>query len=269
MTTKIIGSILVKNEDRFVEQSIRNVVDFCDHLIVSDNWSTDRTYEILLGLADEYSHIELSRLDDARDSMELIRPFVGGDYWVFGVDGDEVYDPIGLKKFKQSIITGELDQWWVVFGNVLNCTFVDERLGVAQGYLAPPSRSMTKLYNFSAIKDWQGHCGHRLSGGTPSFQQGYNATLRHDIYKTLPWDDADFRCLHTCFTHRSSLDQVNKVERLMARPNISENQTKSKTHWLRRMLYRLTRKKYSSNWKMEKYARGSVVEKEVSQFFPG
>lgn len=267
MVKKIIGSVLVKNEDRFIEQSIRNIVNFCDHIIVSDNWSTDSTYAILQKLADEYSHLELNRIDDTRESMNLLHPYIGGDYWVFGVDGDEVYDPLGLAEFKEKIIAGEFDQWWVIFGNVLNCTFVDECEGVARGYLALPSRSMTKLYNFSVITAWDGPCGHRLSGGTPCFSEGYDASLRYDIYKSSSWEEAQFRCLHTCFTNRSSLDTITEDDQVVARLNITENQNQSKVQLLRRLVARLLRKPPSSNWKIEKYARGPLVEKEVSHFF--
>jgi len=38
--TQIIGSVLVRNEDVFVEQSIRNVAAFCDRIHVVDHVST-------------------------------------------------------------------------------------------------------------------------------------------------------------------------------------------------------------------------------------
>ena len=39
----IVGIVLVRNEDVFVEQAIRNVAAFCDRIHVADHVSTDRT----------------------------------------------------------------------------------------------------------------------------------------------------------------------------------------------------------------------------------
>ena len=38
---RIVGSVLVRNEDTFVEQAIRNVVAFCDRIHVVDHCSTE------------------------------------------------------------------------------------------------------------------------------------------------------------------------------------------------------------------------------------
>ncbi len=262
---KVIGSVLVKNEDRFVEQSIRNIADFCDKIIISDNGSNDGTWSILQELDAVYDHMTLSKIDDTVQSQELLRPYAGGDYWVFGVDGDEIYDPVGLMRFKKRLLSGELDKSWVVFGNALNCVHVDEKEGVARGYLAPPSRSMTKLYNFSAISDWTG-CGHRLSGGSPVFKEGFDASMRNELYKSVTWEDADFRCLHTCFTGRTSL-AAGKHQDGEARLNITE--TQGRTPWLRLKDWMLGAMglRRGSPWKMEKYCRGDLVEKDVSMFF--
>lgn len=262
---EIIGSVLVKNEDRFVEQAIRNVAGFCDRILVSDNGSTDGTVATLERLARDDRRIEWGRIDDTRVSQEILRAFAGGNSWVFGVDGDEVYDPEGLARMKARLRSGEFDRDWVVFGNVLNCTRVDVPSGKAQGYLAPPCRSMTKLYNFAAISDWTG-CGHRLSGGTPQFRPGYHAGLRRDLFETASWETADFRCLHTCFTWRSSSDP-QKADGGVARPNITERQ--GRTTWLRlkEWAWRRIGREWASPWKLEKYARGPLVEKDVRPFF--
>ena len=44
---KIIGIILVKNEDIFIKNSIQNIIKFCDKIIILDNYSTDKTHEII------------------------------------------------------------------------------------------------------------------------------------------------------------------------------------------------------------------------------
>src|SRR6185369_15232275 len=96
---------------------------------------------------------------------------------------------------------------WQVFGNVLNCVSADEHTGQASGYLAPPCRSMTKLYNFRAIESWDGAVTHVFANGTIKFNPGYDGSLRLNLHETLSWEDAKFRCLHLCFMARSSLDR--------------------------------------------------------------
>ena len=41
-TPKITAIYRVKNEERFIEQSIKSIVDFCSEIIVLDDNSTDR-----------------------------------------------------------------------------------------------------------------------------------------------------------------------------------------------------------------------------------
>ncbi|EDY19387.1 hypothetical protein CfE428DRAFT_3072 [Chthoniobacter flavus Ellin428] len=117
---KIIGITLVRNEDIFVERAVRNVIDFCDRLIIADNYSTDETFEIVSKLAAEFPNkIELHRITDTRESHFLISGFAGSKTWIFAVDGDEVYDPVGLPRLREELLRGDYDDWWIVFGNVL------------------------------------------------------------------------------------------------------------------------------------------------------
>jgi len=263
--TKIIGITLVRNEDIFVERAVRNAVDFCDRLIIADNYSTDATFEIVSKLAAEFpDKIELRRITDTRESHFLISGFAGSRSWIFAVDGDEVYDPAGLVRMREELLSGLYDDWWIVFGNVLNCTAVDPAAGTASGYMAPPCRSMTKLFNFNLIESWDGAVTHVMANGTIKFKPGYDASRRLDLHKKYSWDASHYRCLHTCFVPRSSLDQGSGL----ARPNVSENRRKGVTTLLRKALSRLLGKPNVSEWKMEKYARGPLETVDVSAFFP-
>ena len=44
---KIIGILLVKDEDLYLERVLRNAIDFCDKVIAVEGPSSDRTLEIL------------------------------------------------------------------------------------------------------------------------------------------------------------------------------------------------------------------------------
>lgn len=262
---KIIGITLVKNEDVFIERAVRNALDFCDRLIIADNHSTDGTYEIATKLAAEFpDKIELRRITDTRESHYLVAGYAGTRTWAFAVDGDEVYDPAGLAKLRTELLAGKYDEWWLLFGNVLNCTAVDPVGGTAAGYLAPPCRSMTKLYNFSLIESWAGAVTHVFANGTIQFKPGYDASRRLDLHAQMNWEESHYRCLHTCFVPRSSLDQGSGL----ARPNVSENRRGGVMTLLRKALNRLRGKPNVSDWKMEKYARGPLVTIDARAFFP-
>src|SRR5919108_2510550 len=102
---RIVGISLVRDEDRFVERAIRNVFGFCDELILVDHRSRDRTPEILERLAAESPiPAELHRVKDPSASHDLIKGHAGTDVWVFGIDGDELYDPAGLAQFREQLL---------------------------------------------------------------------------------------------------------------------------------------------------------------------
>jgi len=264
VTAKIIGIALLRNEDVYVERAMRNAIDFCDRLIIADHHSTDHTFEIVSKLAAEFPEkIQLQRITDTRESHFLISGFAGSRTWVFAVDGDEVYDPAGLARMREEVLAGQYDESWLVFGNVLNCTAVDPVAGTASGYLSPPCRSMTKLFNFHLIESWDGAVTHVCANGTIKFKAGYDASRRLDLHRRFSWDEAHYRCLHTCFVPRSSLDRGEGT----ARPNVSENRRNGIAARARRLVRRLLGKPPVSDWKMEKYARGPLVTVDVKPFF--
>jgi glycosyltransferase involved in cell wall biosynthesis len=260
---RIIGIMLVRNEDLFVRQAALNALDFCDELLAVDNMSDDATGEILRGLEKESGgRLKYHRADHPGVSHDLIAPYAGSNTWILGVDGDEIYDPEGLSRLRRRLEGGEFDKDWVVFGNVFNLITLEHDKSRASGHLAPPCRSMTKLYNFSAIDAWRGPCQERLHGGRISFLPGFGEHQRRDLYKDTEWTDTDFRCLHMCFFHRSS----KEFEGASPRRNIMDRRAWS----LRKVIketWRIARGLPLSNWKLERYARGPLVTHQVNNFF--
>jgi hypothetical protein len=251
---KVVGIMLVRDEDRFVEWAIRNAIDFCDEFFVCDHESQDETPVILGRLAREYgTKLRVRRCRDSGESHRMIQGYAGTSTWVFGVDGDEVYDPAGLRRFRRRLESGEFDRWWAVFGNVLNVA----RLGEAEadGHLAPPCRSMTKLYNFAAIEAWTGKIVERLHGGEIRFKPGFHEGLRLNFHEQSAWEASDFRCLHLCFLSRSSRDPKDGAPRR----NIMDRHA-----WSFGKL--LSRLRGGQDWKEQKYRRGPMVTEPVTAF---
>lgn len=262
-TCKIIGIVLVHNEDLFVRQAVENIACFCDTLILCDHQSTDGTKTILGELAARLPHAELHQIRDPAESHHLLKKFAGTNAWVFGADGDEIYDPAGLMRMRNRLLRGEFSDSWAVFGNVLNVTALDPTGRHAAGHLSPPCRSMTKLYNFVAIDSWDGFCPERLHGGTPRFRKGYSALSRCALNESVAWEDADFRCLHLCFVRRSSSDTEESV-----RANLMEIQGGSRLSRIMARVYSLLGIPRRPKWKNERYRRGPVVRVSAESFFP-
>ena len=260
---QIIGIVLVRNEDLHVERAVRNVVDFCDRLILCDHQSTDGTLPVLERLAATYPHVELHRIGHPRESHDLLKKYAGTDSWIFAVDGDEIYDPEGLRRFRKRLLSGECDHRWMIVGNVLHCDGIDLEMGVARGYAAPPCRSITKLYNFSAIRAWDGDTKERLHGGVPEFLPGYHDHARWQLGEEMPWEKSPLRCLHICFIPRSTLDGGESY----ARENIIESYYGGIANRLKRIMRRLMGKRLESDWKRDRYARGPRLAMPTGPFF--
>ena len=212
---RIVGLLLVRNEDLYIQWVIDNILDFCDHIVVLDNYSTDHTWRVLEHLAGKTDKISLRKWDNAQDSQKAVSPYYGTDTWIFGVDGDEVFDPSGLIAIRKRLLDGEFDHVWNVGGNFLNCVSVDLDAQTADGYLAPPAKQGVKLYNFKLVKGWENEEVERLHGHV-IFSK--DPVVRHlFLGNTTTWEEADLRCLHLCFMQRSSSDASSPVANLKRR----------------------------------------------------
>ncbi len=259
---KIVGIMLVRNEDRFVEWAIRSAIGVCDEFLVCDHESSDETTAILGRLTQEFGpRLRVRRCRDSGESHRMIAGYAGTDTWVFGVDGDEIYDAAGLVRLRRRLEAGEFRAWWVLFGNVLNVRRFVPGTTLAEGHLAPPCRSMTKLYNFAAIENWSGRIVERLHGGEIRFRPGYDASQRHNLQDNTAWAEADFRCLHLCFLPRSSRD----ADASAPRANIMDRHALTPAKLLAR-LRALLGGPTAPDWKEQKYARGPLVSEDIAAF---
>lgn len=261
---QIVGVTLVRNEDLHLDRVLANARPFCDRMIIADHGSRDGTAALARAWADRDPGIVYERIADPAVSHDLIRPYLNTPTWIFGVDGDEIYDPAGLQRLRQELLAGRHDRFRQLYGNVLHCSALDRTAARARGYLAPPCRSMTKLYNFAALRDWSGPNPERLHGGRIVFNPGYDETCNGRLLDEYDWASSPLRCLHLVFLPRSSLDAPDRV-----RLNLAEkNDLRGWGRLLHLALARLGREGDSS-YKYEKYRRGPEVDVDVSAFFPG
>lgn len=270
----IVGSVLVRNEDLFLERAIRNAAYFCDRIYAFDHMSDDRTWEILQELSREFDHLEVRRSPRTRDSHRPLERFAGSATWVLGIDGDELFDQRGLAELRPRLLAGQHADVFRLKAHVLNCDELDETSNTASGYMSPPSRPVTKLFNLAAVDSWSG-ASERLHDGNPRFRGDQSWESMHYLSDSLAWDDDPLRCLHVCFLPRSSQDPVDAVE---VRKNVNESGA-----WDRSRVGALKQKlrprqlpsqlaelhQADSNWKRGWYARGERVTVDATPFLAG
>ena len=264
-SAQIVGIVLVHNEDLHVARAVGNIASFCDKLILCDHQSSDGTVGILENLAAKHQNAELHRINHPSESHDLLKPFAGTRTWVFAVDGDEIYDPTLLEGFRHRLLAGEFDGFWRMKGNVLHCTSLATDGSKASGFMSPPSRSMTKLYNFAAINAWNGKMLERLHGGEISFKEGFHDLLKNNFQEFLGWEETPLRCLHLCFLPRSSKEDVQMMG--SRRENIQEIFGGGIPGKVRRLINRILCRKKASSWKQDYYRRGPIQTVETTSFF--
>ena len=261
--TRIVGVCLVRNEENFVAWSILNIADFCDEIIVLDNKSTDRTPEILAALSRRLAHVRVIEVDDAYDTHKYVERFAGNDCWVFGVDGDEIYDAGGLARLRPRILSGEFNDYWRLFGHALHVERIDWAAKTAFGHGQPEARSITKLYNFKAITSWHQGKHQRLHGKSMQFLAGYHLEKEHNVWEAASWSESDLRCLHLCFVSRSPNEQKAR-----GRPNPSELM-KAKA-FLRRAVSALGVQRWNlgrrPSYKERFYSKGTIEQVDIAPF---
>ncbi len=263
---KIVGIVLVRNEDLYIEQVLKNILCFCDKIIVADHLSSDRTAERIASLMETTERIDYRRIHHPGKSHDFISKYANRPTWIFATDGDELYDPSGLSRLRGEILSGVYDDWWMILGNVLHCIELNREEQYARGYLTPPCRSMTKLYNFSKIYRWEGPCPERLHGGKVLFKSGYSTHSRLFFYETMTWEESFFRCLHICFLPRSSREPYQEGK-MVVRKNIMDKRSESIHRKIVNSLKKIIEKEEFSQYKREKYMRGPIVRKRIQPFF--
>ncbi len=268
---QIVGSVLVRNEDVYVERAIRNAAAFCDRIHVVDHVSTDATWDVVCSLERELDHVDARRSRNSADAHRLLERYAGTPTWVFGVDGDELYDPGELARLRRDLLAGAHADVFRLKAHVLNCDEIDHAARTASGWLAPPSRPITKLFNFAAVESWT-DSPDPLQAGRVVFRPGYHWESRRDLARSTTWESDPLRCLHVCFVRRSSGDPGDGRA---GRPNLDESRAfdRSAVGSLKRLVRRpspapriVELERQGKNWKREMYARGERVTVDASPF---
>lgn len=256
---QIVGVMLVRNEDLHVAWALANILDFCDRIIVLDNYSTDRTFDVVSEMRARHPKIELRRWRNAKTSQKALRRFYQTPTWVFRVDGDEIHEPAALAAVRRRIMQGEFDAVYQppLGCHVLNCTALSVKDKTATGYAFP---TRIGLHNFGLVRGWKNENRERLHGH-PVFIDGKHAG---GVLRGAPsWNEAPLRCLHLCFMPRSSGAnnypfsfigwKRRRKERIQANPSGNPHNARPGPG-------------NTVEYKMKKYAAGETARRDIGGF---
>lgn len=277
---KVIGILLVKNEDINIFHCINSVIEFVDKLIILDNYSIDQTFNILKNFKKSFKNkIDLIRIKKISSSHKYIEKYAGKKIWIMKVDGDEVYDKKRLKKFKKKILANKLQKYWRIYGNSFNVFLINKRLKIASGFFSPPAKLSSDLFNFNAITKWSNCTIERLHYGKIIFKKNYN---EKKIYFNKNWIKSDFRSLHFCFAKRSTINTTDLVIKapfeIVGKNRLIKSQIKfffkilisifRQKIYLNNLLKIIFIKKFFSMRKIEQYAKGKLYKNiKVNTFY--
>ena len=93
---KIVGTYRVKNEERFIEKSLKSIMDICSEIVVLDDNSTDKTVEICSSF-DKVVDVQTQSnlvLNEVRDRNLLLQMGLKRKPdFILSIDGDEIFMP--------------------------------------------------------------------------------------------------------------------------------------------------------------------------------
>ncbi len=109
---KIAACYITKNEEDYIEYSIKSIYSMVSKIVVVDNCSTDRTLEILEKMDDPQKKIVVisrkfaNKTEQRNVYADMITKENGYD-WLWVLDGDEVFDNENLRKIEHLIFAND------------------------------------------------------------------------------------------------------------------------------------------------------------------
>ncbi len=85
-----------------------------NRIVIADHRSTDGTAAIARQFCARHSAAGYHRIRHPAQSHDLIKGFAGEKVWMFGVDGDEIYEPDRLAVLRGHLLSGKYDGYWML-----------------------------------------------------------------------------------------------------------------------------------------------------------
>lgn len=111
MTSKLSVCMIVKNESRWIEQSLSSVMNWVDEMIVVDTGSSDNTAEIAQSMGANVYHYEWD--DDFSKARNYSISKATGD-WILVIDADEVISKDDANNIRTLIENPTGDMYYLI-----------------------------------------------------------------------------------------------------------------------------------------------------------
>lgn len=114
----VMGLMRVKDEARWIADSVRSLKALCHPVLVLDDHSTDGTPEICEAEGAIVYRSGFTGLDESRDKNLLCQKaeaLTPRPDWCFMLDGDEILDPSGVPIIRAAMESGTYDSYMVRF----------------------------------------------------------------------------------------------------------------------------------------------------------
>ena len=204
----IVGIVLVRNEDVFLEQAIRNVAGFCDRIHAVDHVSTDGTWEVLCSSSSaSYDHLDVRRARARGRLARAGRALRGhGDVGVRCRRRRAVRPGAARGLSRRAARRARTATSSRSPRTSLNCVALDREARYRHRLPLAALAVDHEALQLRRDRVVGGDGAERLHGGTIVFRDGYDESAVDNIGERLSWDETPLRCLHACFLRRSSGD---------------------------------------------------------------
>ena len=201
----IVGIVLVRNEDVFLEQAIRNVAAFCDRIHAVDHVSTDGTWEVLRALDRELRPSRRAPRAACRRLAQARRAIRGHCHVGLRCRRRRALRPRSVSRaFARSCSAARTATSSRLPRTCSTASSSTGRRGRRPAISRRPharSRSSTTSPRSSP------GAATGPSGCTAGRSCSATVTTRarvDNIGERLPWEETPLRCLHACFLRRST-----------------------------------------------------------------
>lgn len=102
---KIAACYIAKNEEEYIEYSVKSIYSMVSKIIIIDNESTDKTIDILQRMEDPQNKITVisRKFKDKTDQRNVYCEMLDGFDYAFILDADEVWDSKNLRRIESLI----------------------------------------------------------------------------------------------------------------------------------------------------------------------
>jgi glycosyltransferase involved in cell wall biosynthesis len=197
----VVAMYRVKNEARWIRESIERTLQIADTVLVLDDGSEDGTPEVAAATAEPVMVYEKSKVsnlnwgfDEAKDREFLIKKAAHYNaQWVLAIDGDEVLTPSAIAEMKRILEAGRRGAYFFRVAYLWNQPSLERVDGVYGSVQAPAlyavhSKDPGQLSFKRTEHGGNFHCGRMpASYFFPSYYAPREALIKHYGYM-LPED---------------------------------------------------------------------------------